>query len=1243
MAQQSQPVVPFNALKPATWGSLKLLPLALRSKLTGTKVSDDAIRVGIGKENAVGQSVILQAPPKLGDLSHLHAIGPRRSVNQRYVLQPNLSVTRPMLAAHAPGLSSLLLPGMAPIVTQHSKQQHQQQEQATARQQTPMRQRSSTPSSPSLRGRQPQANPNFAPPASNISTRLPTPVRINASPTPSPTNVAPMLPKPPSPSRSLSQVGAPLANPFACASACSSPSASNTISNTFMLPNPPSILTNIPPPRVTPVQPQQAAPRSILSPVPWASGPAQSNVTPTSVRPSPSVPERSILASVQLINQQPQRSADADASAMYTSASTAALPGHSEWLPPVAAPAPSIASPVLSAPGIQAALQQALQGAVERKPEAFRVDNFESFFDSMMHPGDTGKLDGPLPHELTDDIRYSDAWYKHCREWNMRNKPITPYSAPVSAVCQTTSSCQFASTPFVVEKLVVAQQPKQQQESDGHGLQQQQQWSVEDAPMSDACCKALDIAHHGLSKVLTPTSRSRSASDMTGVSEGGGTMHQQPFTQCTIAVAEGDCKAPSGAQKVVCTAAALTSALETLARDQNPVATTAIDGAPRGDDHVGLQRRLAPALNLVASGTAAPLSAAAVHEANNSGLDNSAPADTDAAAMITGAAERCAVQVLNTALPLVRRKFAVPVLQLSILDAPMLPRASGAALSPAPDSARPPSTAATTPGPRTPTGGAAESAATTAATTPVGRDAAGAPTTPTTATARSNAAVSPFFESTNQPVLINQEPHAAAAAVAVLAAVPLRRLSHELAAAESVADRPSQAVQPGVPLKQSSSLAAQHVAPLTQTREPATDLTGAYTGTWSPGFPPPALAPPAAVPSTSTAVITVAQQRPPSPVTLLQNAPRDMPTPNPAFFNSSTAAPGAGASSLAAAVTAVAELAQSRGPLEQSSAGPSMSAPSAPADPLKEIVVGIEKLSTLKQNILAEDKEVDVTSITQMIQLKLAVEQLLARTSSAVQDATSSQAVPSTVEATQAGPAAATLQSAAAAQAEQHGHVATPKKHSRTATFGAFLKSVFSPRSGSASKAQATAATTAPAATPAPVVPSTLGTNTSSLAAAVPASPSTTAVGIRAPRPMSASALPGNVPSPSLADKSRYAALHQRAAARLAEAAAEPAGTRPAQAAAAGAAGQGQRGGVWQRYEEKIALHRHQLDTTKAQLDEAVRKLNDMQAEFDELLLCLGMESAKNKALCDAMRAAGLDPEPILAAIEEQWMSGVYS
>lgn len=38
-----------------------------------------------------------------------------------------------------------------------------------------------------------------------------------------------------------------------------------------------------------------------------------------------------------------------------------------------------------------------------------------------------------------------------------------------------------------------------------------------------------------------------------------------------------------------------------------------------------------------------------------------------------------------------------------------------------------------------------------------------------------------------------------------------------------------------------------------------------------------------------------------------------------------------------------------------------------------------------------------------------------------------------------------------------------------------------------------------------------------------------------------------------------------------------------------------QHGGIWQRYEEKVVRHRLQLDSTKAQLDEAVRKLNDMQ------------------------------------------------
>ncbi|GLC55801.1 hypothetical protein PLESTB_001030200 [Pleodorina starrii] len=1208
--------------------------------------------------------------------------GRRRNVNQRYVLQANLNVSRPALATHAPGLSGLLLPGMAPIATQYPKQQQQNQQQgAPQQQQTPGRQqqRSSTPSSPTLRGRQPQANPNFGPPASNITTRLPTPVRINAAspgPSPSPTSMALALPKPPSPSRSLSQSGAtPLANPFAYGSACSSPAISTATSNIFMLPTPPSILDKPPPSALRSAAHQTNAARAAA---PCASSAAaqsgqSSLTTPTSTRPSPQPPERSILASIQLPSSHNQQLRGTT----FGSTSGAALPGHSEGLAPVVAPAPALAaasggvaavSPVLSAPTIQAALQQALAGAVERKPEAFRVDNFERFFDSLMHPGNAGKLDGPLPDELPDDVRYGDNWYKHCRDWNLRNQPSAPYSAPTTATAAcagvdadaaaaapaTPVSCCLARTPFAAEM-------PQTEERD---QQQKPQWGLDEPPMSEACCKALDIAHHGLSKVLTPTARSRSVSlDATPVAGAAAPssahrafaqpsllerfqqqrhLLQGASTAAAAAEAGADLEdkavsrpQPAAGPEVAHTVAALTSALETLARDQ------AVAAAASGVLAVPEAITVEPASPHGALGVTA---AAAAQDATTP------RADLTDAAEVAAAVDDAALEISPRITPVrgawgaaarppaAGRRFAVPMLLISSIDGVMmLPTAAGAALSPPPDSARPPSTAATTPGHKTPRGGgggAADSVVTTAATTPVGRAA-----TPTTARAAASA-TSPMLESAQVAVAMatTHEPEASAA--------PLRKLSRELAAAEVAAEHHAVVPLTQQPLLATTSVpsvAALGVAPADAAPATADDTPAAVL--WSPAFP--SHAPTVAMPRSGAVAAAAAgavPQRSSSPVTLLHNAPRDMPTPNPAFF-SGAPAPAAGPSSLAAAVAAVAAPGQAVGAAAAqglaAAAGPSTSSAPAAADPLKEIVVGIEKLSTLKQNILAEDKEVDVASITQMIQLKLAVEQLLARTSTAVQDSSAAVSLPPQEAAADAAPAALSHSSMAPAQAEQ---AVTPKKQSKSGAFGAFLKSVFSPRSGSASKAQAAATSAAPQAPP-PVKGAATAAATA-LQAAV-ASPSTTAVGVRAPRPMSASAVPRQAASPSLADRSRYAALHQRAAARLAEAAAEPAAApRPvlAPAAAPGASRQAapQRGDVWQRYEEKIAMHRHQLDTTKTQLDEAVRKLNDMQAEFDELLLCLGMESAKNKALCEAMRAAGLDPEPILAAIEEQWMGGAF-
>lgn len=47
-----------------------------------------------------------------------------------------------------------------------------------------------------------------------------------------------------------------------------------------------------------------------------------------------------------------------------------------------------------------------------------------------------------------------------------------------------------------------------------------------------------------------------------------------------------------------------------------------------------------------------------------------------------------------------------------------------------------------------------------------------------------------------------------------------------------------------------------------------------------------------------------------------------------------------------------------------------------------------------------------------------------------------------------------------------------------------------------------------------------------------------------------------------------------------------------------------------------------------------------LQGELDDMLLALGLESAKNEALCEALRAAGVDPDPIVAAVEDAFLNG---
>ncbi|PNW78657.1 hypothetical protein CHLRE_09g388100v5 [Chlamydomonas reinhardtii] len=1182
MAQQQQQPVAF--LKPATWGSLKFAQ-TLKEKLFSGKGANEAARVG--KENEYVPSA---APPKV-DMSHLQTLGPRRHVAQRYALQPNLNVSRQHTAPQPAnsGLRGLVGPG-APAPLQ--QQFHVQPLPIYQQQQEPQQQRPSTPSSPTMRGRAPlgqSSNPNFV--NSNIATRLPTPVRINSLPSPaapsSSSNLAMALPKPPSPSRSLSQGGMG-GSPFAGAAAAS-PATSTATSTGFSIPVPPPVVPGV---ARGPQQPPQRAAQ------PWATSSggapaARAHSSTATSRPTAAPgPERSILASVQPRNASiptppaPQHQQHASTVIGATLAGASGTPDSAQQpqaktvVAMPAAPPPLISvSSAITVPALQQALQQALLAAVEKKPETFKVDNFQQLFDSMMHPGHTGKLDGPLPDELADDVKYSDNWYKHCRDWNAKNKPAEAYIAVPPA-------------PAVVAEQAVPETPKS-------GLRSQ--WSLDEAPMSEACCRALDIAHHGLKKVLTPAHSSRSVSQAVGTPSVSRPAASSILAQRSELLDDTAASRPAPAASDRPDATPTSS---TVARTTDVLESPVQDAAALPPQEAQLTATSPLVASAAGSTNASPVSAALAARA----LVASANAIALGTA-ICSTPDRPSSAFAAAAAAVGIRTAAVMAL-VDGHETPVVPTAAKASirdlLSPTPTrggAGGPPSNVTTPGGPLTP-GGACSTAAPSAAATPAQAGISSSAATPTTDARRAQSA-SPACE---VPDLSVAEARLAAAASCS------EGLEQSLAVAAAIAGQ-----QEAIAAQETSMFAAGGAAPELPAVAPvqAPQPAAAQEAIWSPNFP--------AVEATAGA----ARQYVPSPVTLMQNAPRELPTPNPAFFNSINNAPS-GAANLAAAVAVVAApqhaacgvWVQMRDP-----AGPSTSSAPPAVDPLNEITTGIQQLTALKHTILAEDKAVDVTGITQVLQLKMAVEQLLARTSTAAAAVTVASQAP-------AAPAAAPpAQEHSAQQQQQPG---TPqRKLSRSASFSAFIKGIFSPKSASKAAPQA-----AHAAVPAsPSAARAFGTsNAANLAAAAPASPAVNvpgsgAVGVQAARPASASALPRHVASPSVADRGRYAVLHQRAAARLAQAAAEPApaATNPQVQ---------QRGDVWRRYEEKITSHRHQLDTTKSQLDEAVRKLRDMQAEFDELLLCLGMESAKNRALCDAMLAAGIDPEPIMAAIEAEWLAG---
>ncbi|KAG2490111.1 hypothetical protein HYH03_011417 [Edaphochlamys debaryana] len=1138
--QQGQPPATFHALKPATWGQLRLIPDALRSKLAGPK--GQGIAPG-GKENAP-QQLAPQAPPKLQDLSHLKAAGPRRQVSQRYALQPNLNVARPLasslVAIHGHGASGLVAPGSI-TPTQHRTQSASHQQQ-----------RPSTPSSPTLRGRQPFGvqssnvllNPNFVP--TSIPTRLPTPVRINSHSLPgtsaSAGSPALLLPKPPSPSRSLSQGGDP----------ANSGSSACTV---FSLPAPPPLLGG-------PVRP--LAPRAAAA-MPWAAGASQAaakqptiGAAAAAARAAAPSSSTSILASLQVIAPPPAFSAP--------SPNTTPTAFFEPSTTPTSAPTVD--------PAIQAALQKALAAAVARKPEGLVVDNFEQLFDSMMHPRHAGKLDGPLPDELPDDLRYSDAWLKHCRDWNVKHKTSasSPYVPP--PYVPPDGAAASAAAPATPGGVAGAGTPNA-------GAAVSGTWSLDEPQLSEACQRALDIAHRGLRSVLTPASSTRSASILA---------------------------APPGTALAQAASAPLDASTLSEARVLDfgavPVWKAAAVQGQEGLLEDTAESRPAPSAAEVEKDVASRAAAAAL-ASRLEGLARER--DQDCARRAPVEAQPTSASASTSASPLVAPQASAEAASCSTPDraaaarvvavvdgheTPVVPTAAEATisdlLSPTPTRTHNGSTG-TSPG-------AASTVAASAAATPIGGGGSRSRTAATT-------------------------PATAAKGDATVASSPGCEASGSLASIEAL-----------LAAAASSSAAMDRTLATAVSESPSTVAAAAAEAEWNPTFP-------------AVAPVARAREYVASPVTLMHGAPRDLPTPNPGFLataGSAKAGAGAGTASLVAAIAAVAAP-QHAGTAVRDPAGPSTSTAPPPLDPLKEIVLGIEKLSSLKHQILAEDKEVDVAGITNVVHLKLAVEQLLKRTTSAVQ---------AVVAAAEAPPAP---QPAAAAPPQQ---ASTPAKLSRSASIGAFFRNMFSPKN-SASKAAAAQAPPSPSITTASSASAAgraFGNNAASIlnsangasaAVQAPASPAVTrasssVAGAMPARPASASAVPRRPASPCLADKERYAALHQRAAARLAQAATEPASILAAAAPQpqAPAPAPGARGDLWQRYEQRVSLHRQQLDATRSQLDEAVRKLHEMQTEFDELLLCLGMESAKNKALCDAMRAAGLDPEPILAAIEDQWMAG---
>ena len=70
---------------------------------------------------------------------------------------------------------------------------------------------------------------------------------------------------------------------------------------------------------------------------------------------------------------------------------------------------------------------------------------------------------------------------------------------------------------------------------------------------------------------------------------------------------------------------------------------------------------------------------------------------------------------------------------------------------------------------------------------------------------------------------------------------------------------------------------------------------------------------------------------------------------------------------------------------------------------------------------------------------------------------------------------------------------------------------------------------------------------------------------------------------------------------------------------------------------ELTSEYEARLEESEARLEEQREKCAGLQEDLDQLLLCLGQEGRKVESLEEAMRQAGLDPQPVTQPIDDEY------